>query len=75
MCTPPPFLLGVGGSGGLNPLLNFQKGGAWQDLSPQISGSQRVVAGKDRGDVFQRGCSFYIKNKLKSEIFNDKKGL
>ena len=60
---------------GLSLLLNFQKGGAWQDLSPQISGSQRVVAGKDRGDVFQRGCSFYIKNKLKSEIFNDKKGL
>ena len=60
---------------GLSLLLNFQKGGAWQDLSPQISGFQRVVAGKDRGDFFQRGCSFYIKNKLKSEIFNDKKGL
>ena len=29
------------------------------------------VAG--RGDPFQGGCSFYIKNKLKSEIFNDKK--
>ena len=27
------------------------------------------------GGLFQRGCSFYIKNKLKSEIFNDKKGL
>ena len=53
MCTPPPFLLGVGGSGGLSPLLNFQKGGAWQDLSPQISGSQRVVAGEDMGDFFQ----------------------
>ena len=34
-----------------------------------------MVAGKDRGDFFQGGCSFYIKNKLKSEIFNDKKGL
>ena len=64
-----------GGEGGLSLLLNFQKGGAWQDLSLQISGSQRVVAGKDRGDFFQVGCSFYIKNKLKSEIFNDKKGL
>ena len=52
--------------------LNFQKGGAWQDLSPQISGSQRVVAEKDTDDFFQEGCSFYIKNKLKSEIFNDK---
>ena len=40
-----------------------------------LTGSQRVVAGKDRGDFFQGGCSFYIKNKLKSEIFNDKKGL
>ena len=24
-------------------------------------------------DLFQGGCSFYIKNKLKSGIFNDKK--
>ena len=62
---------------GLSLLLNFQKGGAWQDLSPQISGSQRVVAGEDMGDFFQGegGCSFSIKNKLKFEIFNDKKGL
>ena len=36
-----------------------------------------------RGGCWERGgwlfsgefCSFYIKNKLKSEIFNDKKGL
>ena len=34
-----------------------------------------MVAGKDRDDFFQWGCSFYIKNKLKSEVFNDKKGL
>ena len=29
------------------------------------------------GDFFQRGggCSFYVKNKLKSEIFNNKKSL
>ena len=28
------------------------------------------------GDFFQgRSCSFYIKDKLKSEIFNDKKSL
>ena len=26
-----------------------------------------------RGDFFQGGCSFYIKNKLKSEIFNSEK--
>ena len=35
-----------------------------------------MIAGKDSGDFFQReGYSFYIKNKLKSEIFNDKESL
>ena len=34
-----------------------------------------MVAGKDMGDFFQGVCSFYIKNKLKSEVFNDKKDL
>ena len=63
------------GGGGLSLLLNFQKGGAWQDLSPQISGSQRCAAGKDRADFYHGGCSLYIKNKLKSEIFNNKKDL
>ena len=33
-----------------------------------------MASGKDRRDFFQEGCSFYSKNKLKSEIFNDKKG-
>ena len=56
-------------------------GGVWFEPSTKFSkrrgltGSQRVVAGKDRGDFFQGGCSFYIKNKLKFEIFHDKKGL
>ena len=27
------------------------------------------------GDLFQGGFSFYIKNKLKSDIFNDEKSL
>ena len=27
------------------------------------------------GDFFQEGCNFHIKNKVKSEIFNDKKSL
>ena len=41
-----------------------------------LTESQRVVAGKDRGEFFSGGCcSFYIKKKLKHEIFNDKKGL
>ena len=36
-----------------------------------------MVAEKDRGDFFQGGggCSFYIKNKLKSEIFNPNLGV
>ena len=52
---------------------NFRKGGAWQDLNVY-----RRVAGKEGHDIFQGGggsCNFYIKNKLKSEIFNDKKSL
>ena len=45
---------------------NFQKvGKAWQDLN-FYSG----VAGK-KGVTFSRSCNFYIKDKLKSEIFND----
>ena len=28
-----------------------------------------------RGDIFQEGCSLYIKSKLKSEIFSEKKKL
>ena len=28
--------------------------------------------GKERGELFQGGYSFYLKNKLKSEIFNGK---
>ena len=24
-----------------------------------------------RGDIFQEGCKFYIKSKLKSEMFNE----
>ena len=54
-------------------LLKFEKEEPGQDVSPQISGSQKVVAGKDRGDFLQGGCSFYIKNKPKSEICNNKK--
>ena len=29
----------------------------------------------ERGGDLGRGCNFHIKNKLKSEIFNDEKGL
>ena len=36
---------------------------------------QRGVAGKELGDFFQGGCNFYMENKLKFEISNDKKSL
>ena len=68
MHPPPPpslFLLMEGGG----PLIKFSKGGG-------LTGTQFLegVAWKERADSFQwGGCSFYIKHKLKSEIFNDKK--
>ena len=43
-------------------------GGAWQDPN-----CFRRVAGKTRGDLFQGGGNFYIKNKLKSEYSMTKK--
>ena len=33
------------------------------------------AAGKEGMTFFSGGCNFHIKNKLKSEIFKDKKGL
>ena len=43
----------------------------WGDLT----GPQLLEGGcwERGGDFFQEGCNFHIKNKLKSEIFNDKK--
>ena len=35
----------------------------------------QYFAGKEGGDLFEGGCDFYTKDKLKSEIFNDKKSL
>ena len=53
-------------AGVLNLQLNFQNEGG-------SIGSYEGVAGKE-GVIFFRGnCSFYIKIKLKPEIFNDKK--
>ena len=50
---PSSLSSGGEGDGGLSFSLNFKKGRAWQDLSPQISGSQRVVGGKNSNDFFQ----------------------
>ena len=64
-CIPPPFCWGV------NLLPNFQK--TWGSLTV----SRFLEEGcSERGDQsFSGGCSFCIKNKLKSDIFNDKEGL
>ena len=71
MCTPS-FCWGVGGGGGgwIEPPITFSERGAWQDLN-----FERGVAGKEEGNIFQEGCNFYKKSKLKCEIFNGKKSL
>ena len=50
------------------PLLYGRGGGG-------LTGPQFLEGGcwERGGDFFQGGCNFYIKDKLKSEIFNDKK--
>ena len=53
---------------GLSLQPNFWKGGTWQDLN-----FERGLLGKRGGDFFQGVAVFFIKNKLKSKIFNDKK--
>ena len=65
MCT---LTLSAGGEG-LNLLPNFQKEGFWQDLN-----FEREVGGIEGGNFFQGELQFLQKkNKLKFEIFNDKK--
>ena len=66
MCTPPFFLLG----GSLSLYLNFHIGGG-------LAETQFLEGGcwERGGDFFREGCSFYIKNELKSEILNNKKSL
>ena len=65
MCTLPHS---ARGGGGVSPLPNFQKRGPSQDFNFHW----RLV-GKRRVTVLKRGCSFYIKNRLKSETSKDKK--
>ena len=53
----------------IEPPTKFSKRGG--STGPQLL---EGVAGKDGGDRFRVGsCYFHIKNKLKSQIFNDKK--
>ena len=64
---PPPFFQG---EEEVEPPTKFSKGAG-------LTGSQLLegIAGKEGGDLFQGGCNFHIKNKLKSQIINDKKSL
>ena len=56
--------------GRVEPPTKFSKRGG-------LTGPQLLegVAGKEGGEFFQGGLQFSHKNKLKSEIFNDKKSL
>ena len=64
---PPPLFLQ---ERGLSLQPNFQKGGF--DRTSALEGG----CWERWSDFFQwGGCNFHIKNKLKSEIFNDKKSL
>ena len=68
---PPPLLFSVVGD---ERPTKFSKrrgggGGVVDRISLFIAGKVGAVA------FFKGGCSFDIKNKLKSEIFNDKKSL
>ena len=58
------------GRGGVEPPTKFSKRGG-------LTGPQLLEGGcwEKGGDLFQGGCNCHIKNKLKSEIFNDKKSL
>ena len=71
MCTPPSSPASAGGKG-VEPPTKFSKNGGGP-----LTGSQVYKGGcwERGGDFFHGDCSFYIKNKLKSEIFNDKKSL
>ena len=65
-----PLPLSAGG--GVESPTKYSKRGGGLVESQFLEG----VAGKEGDDFFQgKGCSFYIKNKLKSEIFNNKKSL
>ena len=65
-CTPPPICKGV------EAPTKFSKREGGLDRTSTFS---RGFLGK-RGWLFSRGgCNFHIKNRLKSEIFNDQKSL
>ena len=72
---PPPssplFIAGRGREAGFEPPTKFSKRGGLKEFQfLERSWSER---GGGRFPGGGGGCNFYIKNKLKSEIFNDKK--
>ena len=71
MCIPPPISAGGGAGEPPNKFSKLEEGGL--DRSQLEEG----VDGKEKVWLFQGvgGCNIYIKDKLKPEIFNDKKSL
>ena len=63
-----PPLSAEGGGGGLSLQPNFQKG-----VLDKTSTFRGGLLGKTGVTFFRGGCNFHRKNKLKSEIFNNKK--
>ena len=74
MYTPLPFCWGAGAWGGGGTSYQVFKKGA---LDRTLISRGRWVGKKEVGDLFEvgggGGCGFYMKTKLKSEIFNEKK--
>ena len=67
---PPPFLFaGRGREAGFEPPTKFSKRGGLKEFQFLERGCWERGGWRFPGG----GCNFYIKNKLKSEIFNDKK--
>ena len=66
-CAPSSFCWGDRGEGWASNQIFKKKGGG------SLTGSQFDILILRGFIFFRRGCSFDIKNKLKSEIFNDKK--
>ena len=70
LCTPR-FCYG-GGGGGVELPTKFSKGGEGLGKTSIFRGT---LLGKNGVTFYRGGCNFYMKDKLKSEIFNGKKSL
>ena len=68
---PITIVVRVGDEGGVEPATKFSTRVGSLEGSLYLEG----VARKEVGDLFQGVVVFYVKNKLKSEIFNVKKSL